>query len=126
MLVDLIPAIHLIYFLSLRFMDRELQILVGVMKRIEVPGWVMTNLMVSKRVVQVLAIEEILNLMRKRKVTEKRVTEMPHMAALKKENEWKGRIGSQGQEMLMIGGNKRDQDGLMIRNLEVTLLKMII
>lgn len=108
-------------------MDRELQILVGVMKRIEVPGGIMTSLMVPKRVVQVLVIEKISNLMRKRKFTEKRVMKMPHMTALKKEKEWKGRIGSQGQEMLMIGGNKRDQDILIIHNLEEeTILKTII
>lgn len=108
-------------------MDRELQILVGVMKRIKVPGGIMTSLMVPKRVVQVLVIEKISNLMQKKQYTEKRVMKMPHMTALKKEKEWKGRIGSQGQEMLMIGGNKRDQDILIIHNLEEeTILKTII
>jgi hypothetical protein len=58
--------------------------------------------MVLKRVVQVLAIEEISNLMWKRKVTEEGVMEMPRMAALKREKEWIGRIWGQGQEMLMI------------------------
>lgn len=90
-------------------MDRELQILVGVMKRIEAPSGIMTSLMVPTRVV---AIEETSNLMR---ITEERVVE--------KEIEW---TGSQGLEILTIGGNKRDQDVLMIRNIQDTLLKMIM
>lgn len=98
-------------------MDRELQILVGVMKRIEVPSGITTSLMAPKKVVRVLASEEISNLMQRRKATEKRVMEMPRTDALEKWKEWKEREESQEQEMLMIGGNKRDQDGLMIRNL---------
>ena len=93
-------------------MDRELQILVGVMKRIEAPSGIITSLMVPRRVV---AIEETSNLMRMRRITEERVME--------KEIEWKG---SQGLEILMIGGNKRDQDVLMIRNIQDTMLKMIM
>lgn len=125
MLVDMF-FLSFILFHSFFFMDRELQILVGVMKRIEIPSGVMTSLMVPKRLVQVLVSEEISNLMQRRKTMEKRVKEMPHTDALKKEKEWKEREGNQGQEMLMIGGNKRDQDGLMIRNLVDTILKMII
>lgn len=123
MLVDRTQAVLLFYFLSFFLMDRELQILVGVMKKIEVPSGIMTSLMVPKRVVQVLTIKEISNLLQKRKITEKRFMEMPHIASLKKEKEWKW---SRGQEMLMIGGNKRDQDVLMIHNLEGMILKMII